>query len=234
MATVISNERLANGVYHLRVEGDHGGKMGQFYMLRAWGAYPLLSRPLSIHQVNDDGVEFLYHVVGEGTEIFAELTPGDAIQLEGPFGNGFPEVEGKVALIGGGIGIAPLYYCARQLPDSDVYLGFSREAFRTEAFRPLAAELTVDVGGLILNSVDFNSYDHIFVCGPQPMLKAAQMKGAAAGAGGRSPKVYLSLENRMACGIGACLVCSVSCRDGQRKACTDGPVFLAEEVVFHD
>ncbi|AIQ47557.1 diguanylate cyclase [Paenibacillus sp. FSL R7-0273] len=234
MATVISNERLANGVYHLRVEGEHGGKMGQFYMLRAWGAYPLLSRPLSIHQVNDDGVEFLYHVVGEGTEIFAGLTPGDPIQLEGPFGNGFPEVEGKVALIGGGIGIAPLYYCARQLPDSDVYLGFSREAFRTEAFRPLAAELTVDVGGLILNSVDFDSYDHIFVCGPQPMLKAAQMKGAAAAAGGRSPKVYLSLENRMACGIGACLVCSVSCRDGQRKACTDGPVFLAEEVVFHD
>ncbi|MBY0009793.1 dihydroorotate dehydrogenase electron transfer subunit [Paenibacillus typhae] len=234
MATVISNERLANGVYHLRVQGDYGGKMGQFYMLRAWGAYPLLSRPLSIHQVNDDGVEFLYHVVGEGTEIFAELNPGDPIQLEGPFGNGFPEVEGKIALIGGGIGIAPLYYCARQLPESDVYLGFSREAFRTEAFRPLAAELTVDVGGLILDSVDFNSYDHIFVCGPQPMLKAAQMKGAAAGAGGRRPNVYLSLENRMACGIGACLVCSVSCLDGQRKACADGPVFLAEEVVFHD
>ncbi|WP_342561229.1 dihydroorotate dehydrogenase electron transfer subunit [Paenibacillus sp. FSL R7-0345] len=233
MATVISNERLANGVYHLRVEGDYGGTMGQFYMLRAWGAYPLLSRPLSIHQVNDDGVEFLYHVVGEGTEIFAELTPGDPVQLEGPFGNGFPEVEGRIALIGGGIGIAPLYYCARQLPGSDVYLGFSREAFRTEAFRPLAAELTVDVGGLILDSVDFNRYDHIFVCGPQPMLQAAQMKGAAAGVDGRRPNVYLSLENRMACGIGACLVCSVSCVDGQRKACSDGPVFLAEEVVFH-
>ncbi|QSF42579.1 dihydroorotate dehydrogenase electron transfer subunit [Paenibacillus tianjinensis] len=234
MATVISNERLVNGVYHLRVEGDYGGTMGQFYMLRAWGAYPLLSRPLSIHQVNDDGVEFLYHVVGEGTEIFAELTPGDQIQLEGPFGNGFPAVEGKVALIGGGIGIAPLYYCAKELQGSDIYLGFSREAFRTEAFRPLAAELTVDVGGLILDRVDFTSYDHIFVCGPHPMLKAAQLKGIAAETTGKRPKVYLSLENRMACGIGACLVCSVSCRDGQRKACADGPVFLAEEVLFHD
>lgn len=234
MATVRSNERLADGVYHLRVEGEYGGKMGQFYMLRAWGAYPLLSRPLSIHQVNDDGVEFLYHVVGEGTEIFAALKPGDSIELEGPFGNGFPEVEGRVAMVGGGIGIAPLFYCAHNLPGSDIYLGFSREAFRTEAFRPLAAELTVNVGGLILDSVDFAAYDHIFVCGPQPMLKAAQLKGIAAETSGTQPNIYLSLENRMACGIGACLVCSVSCRDGQRKACTDGPIFLAEDVIFHD
>lgn len=234
MATVISNERLADGVYHLVVEGGNGGEMGQFYMLRAWGAYPLLSRPLSIHQVNDNGLDFLYHVVGEGTEILAGLKPGDALGLEGPFGTGFPRVEGKVALVGGGIGIAPLYYCAQELPDSDIYLGFSREAFRTEAFRPLAAELTVDVGGLILDSVDFSSYDHIFVCGPHPMLKSAQLRGIALETAGKRPNVYLSLENRMACGIGACLVCSVSCKDGQRKACADGPVFLAEEVLFHD
>lgn len=102
MATVISNERLAEGVYHLVVEGGNSGEMGQFYMLRAWGAYPLLSRPLSIHQVNDNGVEFLYHVVGEGTEILAGLNPGDPLELEGPFGTGFPQVEGRVALVGGG------------------------------------------------------------------------------------------------------------------------------------
>ncbi|WP_151736337.1 dihydroorotate dehydrogenase electron transfer subunit [Paenibacillus tengchongensis] len=233
MATVISNERLANGVYHLRVRGDYGGAMGQFYMLRAWGAYPLLSRPLSIHRVNGDGIEFLYHVVGEGTAILAELKPGDSLGLEGPFGNGFPAVSGKVALVGGGIGVAPLYYCAQELPGSDIYLGFSREAYLTEAFRPLAAELTVNVGGYILEDIDFTQYDHVFVCGPQLMLQAAQLKVMSAEAAGRQPKVYLSLENRMACGIGACLVCSVSCRDGKRKACTDGPVFLAEEVVFH-
>ncbi|UQZ37115.1 dihydroorotate dehydrogenase electron transfer subunit [Paenibacillus sp. PK3_47] len=234
MATVISNERLTDGVYHLQVEGEYGGAMGQFYMLRAWGAYPLLSRPLSIHQVTDRGVDFLYHVVGEGTEIFAGLTPGDSIELEGPFGNGFPEVEGRIALVGGGIGIAPLYYCAQKLPGSDIYLGFSREAFRTEAFGPLAGELNINVGGLVLDSVDFTAYDHIFVCGPHPMLKAAQLKAMAAEQEGRGPQVYLSLENRMACGIGACLVCSVSCRDGQRKACADGPVFLSREVIFHD
>lgn len=234
VATVISNERLTDGVYHLRVAGNYGGEMGQFYMLRAWGAYPLLSRPLSIHQVHDDGVEFLYHVVGEGTKILAELNPGDPIGLEGPFGSGFPKVEGKVALVGGGIGIAPLYYCAQELPGCDVFLGFSREAFREEAFRPLAAELMVNVGGLILDSVDFTQYDHVFVCGPHPMLKAAQLKAIAAESSGSQTNVYLSLENRMACGIGACLVCSVSCRDGQRKACADGPVFRSEEVLFHD
>ncbi|MEC0133945.1 MULTISPECIES: dihydroorotate dehydrogenase electron transfer subunit [Paenibacillus] len=234
MGTVLSNERLTDGVYHLKVETNSGGAMGQFYMLRAWGAYPILSRPLSIHEVHEDSVEFLYHVVGEGTEIFSRLGSGDSVELEGPFGNGFPQVEGKVALIGGGIGIAPLYYCAKQLPGSDIFLGFSREAYRTEAFRPLASELVVDVGGLILDSVDFSQYDHVFVCGPHPMLKAAQRKGIAAEEAGIRTKVYLSLENRMACGIGACLVCSVSCRDGQKKACADGPVFLSEEVIFHD
>ncbi|GGF63371.1 dihydroorotate dehydrogenase [Paenibacillus albidus] len=234
MATVISNERLTDGVYQLRVAGDYGGEMGQFYMLRAWGAYPLLSRPLSIHQVHEDGIEFLYHVVGEGTELLAGLVPGEPLSLEGPFGRGFPQVDGKVALVGGGIGIAPLFYCAKQLPGCDIYLGFSREPFRTEAFRPFAAELTVNVGGLVLDSVDFSAYDHVFVCGPLPMLKAAQLKGFAAVEAGSRARVHLSLENRMACGIGACLVCSVSCRDGQRKACTDGPVFLSEEVVFHD
>jgi len=234
VGTVISNERLTDGVYCLSVEGGNGGKMGQFYMLRAWGAYPILSRPISINKVDGNNVDFLYHVVGEGTELLSQLKSGDAIGLEGPYGNGFPIAEGKIALVGGGIGIAPLLYCAQELTGCDVYLGFSREPFQTEEFRSHADKLTVDVGGLILDSVDFMEYDHVFVCGPHPMLKAAQLKSIAARLAGSNTNVYLSMENRMACGIGACLVCSVSCRDGQRKACTDGPVFLAEEVVFHD
>ncbi|WP_310550443.1 dihydroorotate dehydrogenase electron transfer subunit [Paenibacillus glufosinatiresistens] len=234
MGTVLFNERLNDGVYHLRVGGAYGGAMGQFYMVRAWSSYPVLSRPLSIHDVGEDGIDFLYHVVGEGTELLSRLKPGDPISLEGPLGTGFPSVQGRVALVGGGIGIAPLYYCARELGPSDIYLGFSRAPFRTEAFEPFASRLTVDVGGLILDRIDFADYDHVFVCGPHPMLKAAQLKGIAASSSGSSSTVYLSLENRMACGIGACLVCSVSCRDGQRKACADGPVFLSEEVIFHD
>lgn len=82
MGTVLSNERLTDGVYHLKVETNSGGAMGQFYMLRAWGAYPILSRPLSIHEVHEDSVEFLYHVVGEGTEILSRLGSGDSVELE--------------------------------------------------------------------------------------------------------------------------------------------------------
>lgn len=233
MGTVIENVAVGEDVFLMSVQGAYGGSMGQFYMLRGWEEYPVLSRPLSIHTLRQDGIEFLYHVAGEGTRLLSGLRPGDPVQLEGPFGTGFPAVQGRVALVGGGIGIAPLYHCAQELPGSDVYLGFSREAYRTEAFRSHAAKLTVNIGGLILEHIDFMEYDHVFVCGPQPMLKAAQQKAEAAREQGSGVKVYLSLENRMACGIGACLVCSVSCRDGQRKACSDGPVFQAEEVVFH-
>ncbi|MNE58053.1 Dihydroorotate dehydrogenase B (NAD(+)), electron transfer subunit [compost metagenome] len=90
-------------------------------------------------------------------------------------------------------------------------------------------DVHVNVGGIILDSVDFNAYDTIYTCGPHPMLRAVQRKQIESGS---KAKVYVSLENRMACGIGACLVCSVKCKDGRKKACADGPVFLAEEVVF--
>lgn len=141
MGTVLSNERLTDGVYHLKVETNSGGAMGQFYMLRAWGAYPILSRPLSIHEVHEDSVEFLYHVVGEGTEIFSRLGSGDSVELEGPFGNGFPQVEGKVALIGGGIGIAPLYYCAKQLPGSDIFWALAVKLTGQKRFAHLQVSL---------------------------------------------------------------------------------------------
>ena len=84
--------------------------MGQFYMLRAWNEYPVLSRPISVFDADPETVSFLYKVVGKGTEIFAGLKAGDEITLDGPHGNGFPEVKGKVALVGGGVGIAPVSY----------------------------------------------------------------------------------------------------------------------------
>lgn len=205
--------------------------MGQFYMLRAWGNYPLLSRPISLFNKDERGIEFLIQVVGEGTEILAELRPGDPITVEGPFGNGFPDTEGRVALIGGGIGIAPLYYCAQQIPNADIYLGFSKEPYLLDQFNTVAGKLHINVGGYIVDDVDFHQYDTILSCGPHGMMRAIQMKQQTTEC---SARVYISLENRMACGIGACLVCSVSCRDHRKKACTDGPVFAAEEVLFHD
>ncbi|MGG6311111.1 dihydroorotate dehydrogenase electron transfer subunit [Paenibacillus macerans] len=230
MATVISNQQVAQGVFRLSAQGRFSGKMGQFYMLRAGERYPLLSRPISIFDLAEDRIDFLYLVAGEGTALLSRLKPGDALALDGPFGNGFPELAGKTAFVGGGIGIAPFFYALKEAPEADVYLGFSREAYMVEEFRQAAGgPVVVDVGGSILDKLDFHAYDTIIACGPHPMLHAVQRMQAEAGS---RAKVYVSLENRMACGIGACLVCSVKCRDGRKKACADGPVFLAEEVVF--
>ncbi|HEY2492511.1 MAG TPA: dihydroorotate dehydrogenase electron transfer subunit [Paenibacillus sp.] len=231
MGKVVSNVQVAEQVYLLRVEGNYEGSMGQFYMLRTWGHYPLLSRPISIFNKNDENIEFLYQVVGEGTTLLASLRPEDTIQLDGPYGNGFPIPEGRVALIGGGIGIAPLYYSAQQMTHADVYLGFSKEAYLQDTFGKVASSLHINVGGYIVDDVDFEQYDTIMACGPHVMMRAVQTKYLQSN---RQAKVYISLENRMACGIGACLVCSVSCLDGRKKACTDGPVFEAQEVTFHD
>lgn len=230
MAEVITNVEVAPSVFRMRVAGQFDGKMGQFYMLRAWGNYPVLSRPLSIFDLDENYIEFLYLAVGEGTTIFAGLKPGDSISLDGPFGNGFPEVQGKVAFIGGGIGIAPFYHALRTIPDADVYLGYSKDGYMIEEFKEATTgKVEVNIGGIILDQVNFNDYDYIFSCGPHPMLKAVQQKQLHTNS---KADVYVSLENRMACGIGACLVCSVKCIDKRKKACTDGPVFRAKEVIL--
>ncbi|OPA74623.1 dihydroorotate dehydrogenase electron transfer subunit [Paenibacillus selenitireducens] len=227
MPIVKSNVKIAEHTYMLTIEGQFEGRMGQFYMVRAWSDYPVLSRPISIYDIQPESIVFLYHVVGEGTERFAALEQGDSIDLEGPFGNGFLEVSGKVALVGGGIGIAPLYFAARQLNKPDIYLGFSREAYLVEAFKPHANEVVCNVGGMIVNEIDYSQYDAILTCGPHVMMKALAERAKDSDA-----EVYVSLEKRMACGIGACLVCSVICQHGNKKACVDGPVFKAKEVNF--
>jgi dihydroorotate dehydrogenase electron transfer subunit len=112
--------------------------MGQFYMLRAWKEYPLLSRPISVFDADGETVSFLYKVTGRGTEIFSGLKAEDEIGLRGPLGSAFPEVSGKIALVGGGVGIAPFYLTAKQLKAAhpgcrvDLYLGFSDRALLTE------------------------------------------------------------------------------------------------------
>lgn len=229
MATIISNRRVAKSVYVMHVEGRFEAKMGQFFMVRGWGGYPLLSRPLSVYDQDEYGIKFLYKAAGEGTKLLSQLKSGDDAALLGPLGHGFPQAQGCTALVGGGIGIAPLYYTARHLEQADLYLGFSDEVYEEQEFRQLGHRVEIDLGGIVLDVVDFDAYDTIFVCGPEPMLRAAQIKSAMSS--GRA-NVYISLENRMACGIGACLVCSVSCESGRKKACSDGPVFRAEEVIL--
>jgi dihydroorotate dehydrogenase electron transfer subunit len=202
-------------------------------MLRAWERYPVLSRPISVFDSDGETVSFLYKVVGRGTEILSGLEAGDDITLQGPLGSAFPEVSGKIALVGGGVGIAPFYVAAKQLKAAhsncllDLYLGFSDRALLTDDYRRMADNVTVNVGGFITDEIDPEGYDHLFACGPEVMMRALYGKCKKAGAEG---KVYVSMENRMACGVGACLVCSCGTAEGNKKVCKDGPVFKGEAV----
>ncbi|MGF0146578.1 dihydroorotate dehydrogenase electron transfer subunit [Lachnospiraceae bacterium SGI.054] len=237
MAEILQNERVNEDFYFMKVKEKNQAAMGQFYMLRAWNEYPVLSRPISVFDADPETVSFLYKVVGKGTEIFAELKAGDEITLDGPHGNGFPEVKGKVALVGGGVGIAPLYLTAKTLkkldPDTtvDIYLGFSGEPILTDRYEQVADKVTVNVGGFVTDDIDPCQYDYIMTCGPEIMMKVLykkckDMKAAA--------PVYVSMENRMACGIGACLVCTCKTSNGNRRACKDGPVMLGNEVFDYE
>lgn len=228
MYKVLENRYLGDDMYLIRVEGKFEGKMGQFYMLRAWDTYPLLSRPISIYDIDDDSISFLYKVFGEGTQIFSKLKEGDTIKLEGPYGNGYEKVEGKVALVGGGIGIAPLYLVAKNIENCDAYLGFRNEAILIDDFKELCNEVHVVTGDTFVTDIlDTERYDYILTCGPTPMMeKLVKMVE------GTKTKIMVSLENHMACGVGACLVCTCKTKSGNKKTCKDGPVFWGEDVIF--
>ena len=229
MYKVIRNEYIGEDMYLMEIEGQFKGEMGQFYMLRAWDNYPLLSRPISIHDISDDSISFLYKVVGEGTKILSKLKPEDTIKLEGPYGNGYEKVEGKVALVGGGIGVAPLYLVAKNIENCDAYLGFRNEPILIDKYNEVCNEVNIAVGDtFVTDIIDVNKYDYILTCGPTPMMeKLVKMTEKT------DTKLFVSLENHMACGVGACLVCTCKTKFGNKKTCKDGPVFRGEDVIFN-
>lgn len=232
MPKVIYNKKLTDDMYLLKVAGQYEGRMGQFYMVRAWDRVPVLSRPISIHDIDDEGITFLYRVVGQGTKIMQKLESGMEVKLEGPYGNGFPSFEGKkIALVGGGMGVAPLYLAAKELNDKnrvDVYLGFRSERILEDEYERASNSLHINIGGKVGDIVPYEEYDYVFTCGPSKMMEAVNMQ-----AKGKST-VYVSLEKRMACGVGACLVCTCATKGGNKKTCKDGPVFLGEEVEDYE
>ena len=237
MALVLFNKKLTEDFYLLKAKAGAGALPGQFYMLRAWGDYPVLSRPVSVYDADGEGVTFLYKVIGKGTGIFSRLKPGDEITLQGPYGNGFSEVfgdaSGRIAMVGGGVGIAPFYFTAKQIREKhpgakiDMFLGFSTIPLLLDEFRSVSDNLITDVGGYITDKIAPEKYDTILTCGPEPMMRALYRKCEAAGA---LERLYVSLETRMACGIGSCLVCSCKTTGGNKKTCSDGPVFKGEAV----
>lgn len=253
-AKVLSQNLLADGIYDMWLETPiaSGVVPGQFV-----GVYPvnkatLLPRPISICEVDRErsAIRLVYRVVGSGTAEFALYQPGDYIMILGPLGNGFPldKADGKKAVvIGGGIGVPPLLETAKELKERrkadsiSAVMGYRNEdSFLSEEFQKYSKLYIATEDGslgskgnvldaILEQNVDF---DVVFACGPMPMLRALK-----AYAQENNKKAYLSLEERMACGVGACLgcICKTKNIDAHSKVnnariCTDGPVFDADDL----
>lgn len=224
---------------------------GQFYMLRAWGdeEAPLLSRPISVHSFDaqSGALAFLYEVKGKGTQKLAALTAGDTVRLTGPAGNGFPvemlaALQKPIALVGGGVGVAPLQQLAKELFDRGAsvhfYGGYRSLTFGVEEITPLCerVEVATETGasgykGFVTDLLDPTLYGAVCTCGPEIMMQKIARVCME-----KSVPVYVSREAIMACGLGACLgcTCKTSAANGEKpvSVCKDGPVF--EGSVFYE
>ncbi len=234
MAIVQKNENIAAGIYSMTVSGAPLGRAGQFFMLRIPGALdPLLGRPISIFESNEKTGEtsFVYQTPGRGTALLAALLPGQSVEAQGPYGNGFTLKAGAAVVIGGGIGTAPLHQLVKELRAADplrridVFLGFRESAYCVSSFERYVSSVTVNIGGIVTETIDFAQNATYYACGPAPMLRAAASAADVAQA-----RLYVSLEKHMACGVGACLGCSCETTNGRKRVCKDGPVFDYMEV----
>lgn len=237
---VYENIKVEDGMYKLTIKGKFNVKPGQFYLLRAWDMEPVLSRPISVHFVDDEKISFLYAVVGRGTKILSQLEAGDEIKITGPLGNGFDieKITGNVAIVCGGIGTAPMVYLASQLKgcNVDFYAGFrtvSKTVDNVEKYVNSLKLSTEDgsIGhkGYVTDLLKPEDYDMVLCCGPEVMMyKVIKMCEDT-----KTP-VYVSMEKKMACGIGACLVCTCKTKDGRKRTCKEGPVFLGSELILND
>lgn len=231
---IISNIEISPNIYKMVISGDFIGQPGQFYMIRGWnGLDPLLARPLSIANLDEGYLTFIYEVRGRGTLIMSTLKNGDILSILGPLGNGFELIENKkIALVAGGIGIAPMLYLSKCLnAKPDLFAGFRKDIYLLDEFLPHTENIYVATEegsfgykGYIIDIFEPQNYDLVISCGPTPMLKVLVNKCK-----GIIP-VHVSMESRMACGVGACLGCTIETIRGMERVCKDGPVFIGEEV----
>lgn len=235
---VLSNIELSKGIFKLYIQGDFKVKPGQFFMLSAFESEALLPRPISIHEVNGKGIYFLYEAKGKGTKILSKLHENDSIQLLGPLGNGFEidKIKGKIAIVSGGLGIAPMKQLIMSLEDCDIdlYCGFRDYSYALEGLEKYTNNIYMatesgNIGhkGYVTDMFNPSKYDMVLCCGPEPMMT----KLIEACKSYQVP-IYVSMERFMACGLGACLVCTCSTINGNKRTCKEGPVFLGEELML--
>lgn len=249
---VVSQKEIADGIFDLRVQTDAAAACvpGQFAGIFPPSDARILMRPISICEADaaKGEIRFVYRVSGEGTRLISGCEPGDELDILSVLGNGFPTdvCEGKkVAVMGGGIGIPPMLYTSRVLAgltkETEIYLGYrNNDTFLAAEFVPygtvnvVSEDGSTEYKGNVLDALKERGFapDVILACGPMPMLRAIKKYAEEAGC-----KAYISLEERMACGVGACLGCVAKTvkKDehshvNNTRVCTEGPVFDATEV----
>ncbi len=235
---IVTNTALTASVYQMTLRGDTAAitAPGQFVNIKLAGRF--LRRPISVNDVVGDTLTIIYKVVGKGTEDMSRMTAGDKLDILSGLGNGYDTaVSGdKPLLLGGGVGVPPLYMLAKKLiaegKQVSVVLGFNRadEVFFEDEFRALGADVTVTTAdgshgtkGFVTDALPA-AYSYVYTCGPEPMLKAVFAKTATSG--------QYSFEERMGCGFGACMGCSCKTVTGNKRICKEGPVLRKEEILW--
>ena len=236
---VLENTALTGTVYRMVLEGDTEGiRTGQFVNLKLDGLF--LRRPISVCDVEAGVLTLIYKVVGKGTEQMSRMQGGEELDVLTGLGNGYDLSKSgdRPLLIGGGVGVPPLYLAAKLLraqgKQVSVILGFNTkdEVFCEEDFAALGCHVTVTtvdgsygVKGFVTDAVDLvGEYTYIYTCGPEVMLKAVYNKSNTSG--------QYSFEERMGCGFGACVGCTCKTKYGNKRICKDGPVLEKEEIIW--
>ena len=237
---ITKNRALTETVFEMKLKGDVSGiKCGQFVNILLDGLY--LRRPISVCDLEGDILTLVYKVVGKGTEKMSVMQVGEKLDVLTELGNGYDlSLSGNAPLlIGGGVGVPPMFLCAKRLIEGgnsvSVILGFNTkgEVFYEEEFKKLGAKVyvtTVDgsygIKGFVTDAMKDIGYSYFYTCGPEPMLKAVYNSTKTEG--------QFSFEERMGCGFGACMGCSCKTLTGYKRICKEGPVMKKEEILWED
>lgn len=245
-ATIIEQKKIAADIYSMWLQTEKIAKdarPGQFISVYSKDDSRMLPRPISICEIDREAgkLRIVYRVVGQGTDEFSKMNAGDKLEILGPLGNGFTLKDKKAFLMGGGIGVPPMVQLAKELDcEVQIIAGYRDELFLTEELSAngklyIATEDgSAGTKGNVMDAIRENnlSADIIYACGPKPMLRAIK-----AYAEENNIECYISMEEKMACGIGACLACVCQSKEADehthvhnKRVCKDGPVFLSTEV----
>lgn len=239
---IIKNQAFAENVYliSLNLSSRIDAKPGQFFILRVNDRFdPLLGRPFSVFDLEDNKLSFLYRVKGKGTKILSNLPEGEKIQITGPFGKWYPFPKDDYVVIAGGIGIASVFYLMKKFPKKAYLFYGAREKSEILFFEKLK-----ELANYIYISTECGSADYkgivteafkekgmhlnfpIYACGPMVMIK--ELKNLLKNK--KEIPCFVAVEERMACGLGACLGCVIETKDGLKRVCTEGPVFPINDL----